>query len=289
MAFNVPRRRWFYITSNTQLSSVNSTFSFEINMPDNQEFDRLVLTQALIPLSFYVIGAGQNTFILNENGVDIPVTVPPGNYSSVNFPAVIGPLLTAASQNGITYTVTYPNSATEAQTGKFTYTALNTIIPIYFTFPLDDDLAIRFGFDRGETEYFSASGPNEVLVSPNVVDFTAENSIYIHSSLVQDEAGQDILQEIYVGNTAPNTNITWLCPDLLGYSKRLSPSKSRLATFSFTDEFNNPIYFEGLDVVLTIMVYKDPTPWTLLENYIKYLMHKDMAAIRPGENSESAI
>lgn len=265
MAVNLRHKRWFYINSGTQLSETNSTFSFEINLPDNQNLDRIVLTQALIPLTYYVIGTNENVFILNEDGLDLTITVPPGNYNTINFPKVIGPLLTAASANGITYTVTYPVTDNEAQTGKFTYTADSTAVPIYFAFPDNEDLAIRFGFDRGDTDYFTPNGASSILVSQNVVDMTAENCVVIHSNLVQDEAGQDVLQEIYQNNTSPMQNITYLCPDPLAYSKRLSSSKIRLATFSLTDEFNFPIYLNGLDCAFTIMIYEDPKPWTLLE------------------------
>lgn len=274
----LPRKRWFYITSGIQLSETISTFNAELQIPDSEDYDRIVLTQVLIPLSYYVIGAGDNVFELNENGVAITITIPPGNYDTTNFPAIIGPLLTASSLNGITYTVSYPNPATSPQTGKFTFTAENTTIPIYFAFPEDEDLAIRFGFDRGQTEYFTQAGPNEVLISPNVVDFTAENAIFIHSNLVQDDYS-DILQEVYQANTIPGTNITYLCPDPLAYSKKLSSSKLRLASFALTDEFNFPIFLNGLDVVLTIMLYKEPNVFQLISNYLRYVMTRDMGSL----------
>ena len=89
----------------------------------------------------------------------------------------------------------------------------------------------------------------------------------------------DILQEIYQANTVPGTNITYICPDPLAYSKKLSSSKLRLASFSLTDEFDNPVFLNGLDIVMTIMVYKEPKWPTMVENYIKYLMTKDMGQI----------
>ena len=279
MALNLPQKRWFYINSGTQLSETVSTFSADINMPSDIDLDRIVLVQCIIPLSYYVIGSGGNVFTLNEGGVNIPVTIPLGNYDTTNFPAIIGPLMTAASLNAITYTVTYPNPATQPQTGKFTYTANVNNIKIFLAFPLEEDLAIRFGFDRGETEFFTVSGANSVLVSPNVTDFTAEDVLVLHSNLVSDDAGQDILQEIYQANTVPGTNITYICPDPLAYSKKLSSSKLRLASFSLTDEFDNPVFLNGLDIVMTIMVYKEPKWPTMVENYIKYLMTKDMGQI----------
>lgn len=279
MAFMLPRKRWFYIASGTQLSESVSTFSDELQMPDQEVFDRIVLTQVLIPLSYYVIQNGTNTFILNENGVDTIITIPPGQYDTVNFPVVVEALLTANSPNSLTYTITYPDSATQPQTNKFTYNASSNTDLIYFQFPPGSDLAIRFGFDRTvdyETQYFSFVSAGSTLTSENVVDFTALNTIFIHTNLVQDEAGSDILQEIFEANTPPGTNITYLCPDPLAYSKKLSSSKIRYASFSLTDEFNTPIYLNGLEVILTLCIYKEPNFFELAEKYIEYLMRRDI-------------
>jgi hypothetical protein len=275
MAYMIPRKRFFYISSGTQLSETVSTFSAELQIPDSEEYDRISLTQCLIPLSYYVISAGLNVFQLNENGVSVPITVPPGNYDAVNLPAVVVPLLNAASPNMLTYTMTFPNPATDPQTGKFTYTVSSNSDLVYFAFPPGQDIAIRFGFDRGETEYFTPDNPNDgksTLISPNVVDFTAQNAIQIHSNLVAD-AYTDVLQEVYQANVAPVTNITFLNPDPLAYSKALSSSKIKAASFSITDEFGSPIFLNGLDVVLTIIIYKEPDFFERAEAYIKYKAH----------------
>lgn len=278
MAFMLPRKRWFYITSGVQLSESVSTFTYELQIPNNEDYDRIVCTQALIPLSYYVISAGANVFTLDENGVSVTITIPPGNYDAVSLPATVTPLLDAASPNTLTYTMTYSSI-----TGKFTYVVDSDSILVYFAFPVGEDLAIRFGFDRGETEYFTAGVPapgSSTLVSPNVVDFTAQNVVQIHSNLVQDNQS-DILQEIYQANTAPITNITWICPDPLAYSKGFSSSGIQTASFSITDEFGSPIFLNGLDVVLTIMIYKEPDFFKKTEAFMKYLMTKDMAQIPP--------
>lgn len=283
MAYQLPRKRFFYITSGTQLSETVSTFSQELELPDSEEYDRICLTQCLIPLSYYVISAGTNTFILNENGTPVTITVPPGNYDSVNLPAVVVPLLIAASPNTLTYTMTYPDPSTEPQTGKFTYQVNSESVLVFFAFPMNSDLAIRFGFDRGETEYFTPDSDDDgysTLVSPNVVDFTAQNVVQIHSNLVQDSY-TDILQEVYQANVAPITNITYLCPDPMAYSKQLSSSKIKAASFSLTDEFGNPIFLNGLDVVLTIMIYKEPDYYKKSDAFMKFLTHALLSAM-PG-------
>jgi len=59
-----------------------------------------------------------------ENGtVDVPV----GSYLLNSFKNTIGTLMTNASPNGLTYTLTYPSSS-GADTGKWTYTQTNGAI-----------------------------------------------------------------------------------------------------------------------------------------------------------------
>ena len=286
MSFMLPRKRWFYISSGTQLSETVSTWSQEINLPADEEFDRIVMTQALIPLSYYLIPVGQNMFTLIENGVNIPVYVPPGNYTKQAFASTISTLLNNASLNSVTYTVTYPDPTTSADTGKFTYTAETNSVTIAFDFTDAGDIALVFGFDRFVVENFIVYIGISVLISANVVDFTAENTVVIHSNLVTDEAGTDILQEIVVGNTNPGTNITYFCPDPLAYSKKLSSNGLRFASFSLTDEFNSPIFLNGLDVVLTIMVYKEPEFFQQAEKFFKACAHYMMEPPQQNVPSE---
>lgn len=275
MAFMLPRKRFFYITSGTQLSETVSTFSVELQIPDSEEYDRIVLTQCLIPLSYYTVSAGQNTFVLNENGSTVTISIPPGNYNTTNFPIEIVSLLNEYSPNGYIYTISYPDETKVTQTGKFTY-GVNVNTPVSFIFPSSSDLAIRFGFNIGSTIAFTPNGSVGLLISSNVVDFTAINAILIHSNLVQDSY-TDVLQDIYpANNNELATNISYLCPDPLAYSKKLSSSKIRYASFSLTDEFNNPIFLNGLDVVITIMLYKEPDFFKRVEAYVKYKMTKDI-------------
>ena len=77
----------------------------------------------LIPKSYYLVQAGgvENIFQLAENGTAVTVTVPIGSYLLNAFRTTIGALLTAASPNLLTYTLTYPVSS-GPDTGKWTYT-----------------------------------------------------------------------------------------------------------------------------------------------------------------------
>ena len=272
----IPRKRFFYLTSGTQLSETNSTFSAEIQIPDNEDYDRVVLTQCLIPLSYYTIANGQNVFVLTEGDQSVNITIPAGNYNTANFPLTVQSQLNINSPNGYNYTITYPDETKDTQTGKLTYTVDTGILPISFTFPTSSDLAIRFGFNIGSTDTFIINSDMlSTLISANIVDFSALNAILIHSNLVQDSY-TDVLQDIYPTITEIATNISYLCPDPLAYSKKLSSSRIRYVTFSMTDEFNNPLYLNGLDIILTIMIYKEPEFFKKVEAYIKYKMTKEL-------------
>jgi hypothetical protein len=281
-ALALPRKRFFYITSGTQLSETVSTFSAELQLPDAELYDRITLTQAAIPISYYVIQKGFNTFTLIEGATQTILTLTPGNYNANSFAVVVAVLLSTSSPNGLNYTITYPNSFTQVSTGKFTYTVnSSSITPIGFTFPIGSNIAAQFGFQLSSlgnitSPIFTPGSGTSTLISASVLDFIPENTVFIHSNLVQD-AYTDVLQEIYSANTIPFQNLTFLNPDPYAYSKSLSSSKIRLATFSLTDEYNSPIFLNGLDVVLTICIYKEIDVLDKIERYIKYQVTKEMA------------
>ena len=242
--------RFLYITSGDQLHENVNTFTFPIQLDTTKEYDRVTLMQANIPISYYVIQAGFNTFNLIENGTVVTITIPQGNYNANSFASIIGGLMTASSPNSHVYTITYPNSFTSTQTGKFTY-SVNTITGvIQLQFPLNSPINVQFGFDMGMTYTFTPGISTSTLVSTDVINFIPENTVFIHSNLVQDENGSDILQEIFSSNSSPFQNLVFLNPMPQEFSKKLSSNTIQLATLSITDEYGIPIYLNGLDVLI---------------------------------------
>ena len=76
----------YYINSNNRINASDTSYNFsmKINIPSPQDgsaYDRVVVLGASIPISFYLIQVGLNTFTVTENGVIRTITLTAGNYS----------------------------------------------------------------------------------------------------------------------------------------------------------------------------------------------------------------
>jgi len=259
--------RYFYITSGNQLSNTN-TFSIYLDIPENR-YDRVTLTNINIPVSFYVIQNGHNQFVLRENSTSVTITIPEGNYNINSFITALTSLLNANSPNGLTYSLSIPNTFSQCSTGKITYVQNNGAIQSSFTFPEQSHVYEQFGFNRQSTAYFSGT----TLTSSNVVKFIPEDSIHLHSNLVGTTSGDDIISEAYFSNSIPFSNITYSNPNPYQTAKYLN-NGIKYASFSVTNEYNDPIYLNGLNISMTLLVYKEITINDILESFCKLLTIK---------------
>ena len=91
------------MNSRDRISGTDKNFD-NIKFPEH-EFDRVVVLNALIPKSYYLIQNGpfENIFELKEDATTVTVTVPVGSYLLSTFKNIIGALLTTASPNGLIY------------------------------------------------------------------------------------------------------------------------------------------------------------------------------------------
>jgi hypothetical protein len=79
--------RIYYIDSEERITGTSSKFSYLIEIPEGEKFDRVVVLAMTIPLSYYLIRSPHNTFTLDEGGATAIITVPEGNYSATLSPA----------------------------------------------------------------------------------------------------------------------------------------------------------------------------------------------------------
>lgn len=271
----IKTKRFFYVTSGSQLTGLNSTFQVSLQIPDNANFDRISLIQANIPISYYMVQTGFNTFTLRENSTSVTITVPAGNYNANSFSTILPTLLNTASPNSLTYTITYPINYTENNTGLFTYTVNSSTVAVSLIMASNNDLCEQLGFNVGSTNTFTAVSGTSTLASANVIKFISEDTIFIHSNIVDNEYN-DVLQEIYFSNNTIFSNQSWLNPDPLALSKKLSTNKSQGVSFSITNENGTPIYLNGLSVNFTIMLYKDNDFYRKSEQFMKYQVSKQI-------------
>lgn len=264
------QKRVIYIDSGSQLTSSKNIWSNQIDMNFEGDYNRITVLQSQIPVSYYVIGAGANTFTLTEGNSSVSITISPANYNVFSFSTTVGALMTSNSPNGYIYTITYPNSYTSPDTGLFTYTVNSIAKTVSLTFPARSPLSEQFGFVNGSTNYFLVSGSVQTLNSTNVVNFTPENSLYIRCNFCDGESTSeqsDVLLAVYGSNVQPYSTITFTNPAPLETSKRLT-SRDRNLVFSVCDENAQPIYMNGGNIQMALLFYKDETVNTSIEEYI---------------------
>lgn len=250
----------FYVNSQYRVTGSNSKFSYRINIPQTEKYDKVCVLQASIPLSFYLVREGINTFTLKEAGANKVLTVPAGNYNYQKFQLMLTALLNANATAGWIYTVIF-----NVSTGKYKFSVTGNSVQPVFTF--NNYLSQQFGFDKVSVNTFVGNS----ITSTNSVNFIPESTVYIHSDLCNEDT--DILQEIYANNTATFAQITYqLSVPVDIYSKKLRTSSTNIFHFVITDEDNNELDTNGQNILLTILLYKKDDFSDRVSGFISYIM-----------------
>ena len=61
---HIGQKSMFYIDSQNRTAGTSGNFSINLAMPPNNKYDRIVVMQAAIPKSFYLVSSPYNTFQL---------------------------------------------------------------------------------------------------------------------------------------------------------------------------------------------------------------------------------
>ncbi len=256
----------FYINSNDRDGGTHSDFTYTLNIDTNKEFDRVTVLSASIPKSFYLIQDGQNTMTLNENGVNITLTLPAGNYTRGSLATVFKNLLNENSILAYGYNVTYSNISVTYDRGGYIFTASN-VIGSQPEFIFGEHLAEQLGFLRNTTYPFV----NSYLRSPNVCNLANETTLYIHSDICQNREGNNVLQEIYSSGDATFSYVNFTNPIPMEYSRDLAGANtSNSFRFFLTNENGEIIDTNGINLNFTIMIYKKNNISDLIKGAIKY-------------------
>jgi hypothetical protein len=264
------KKRFYYIDSSKRISGSDGSFSFRLDIPLNEEYDTVCVTQASIPISYYLVQEGFNTFTLIENNINYDLKVPVGNYNLNSFCLIVADLMSKATGK-YTYIMSYPNSYNQTNTGKISILVKPLAAGDSFAINLTskNTLYEQFGLNTGLNK-FVFDGVNHVLNSSNVVKFVNENTLFLRSDIVHD-GDTDVLQALYNGNQNTLSNLVFSCPDILGYSKSMRSIKTGLANFYLTDENNNAMNLNGQNMVFTLLIYKREVFFENANNFMFYL------------------
>ncbi len=282
----VINREFVYINSRDTLNFTTNQLQSNISsfLPKDKKYNRITVTQIAMPISYYLIPSGYNTFTLLENGVNTVITIPAGNYNINSFCVVVAGLLNSNSPNHLAYTMTYDQSFTQVGNGLISYTVNSSAYPIGFIFNAKNNVNEQFGFSSGSTTLFAAGK----LTSVDIVMFSPENTIFIHSNIVSS-GNSDVLQEIYSQNNEPFSYISWINPAPLQTSKPIARQTFESITLTFTDENGIAIFFNGSTVCITLMFYEDLELGKKILSYMKYLLEKEIGNVQKVEEEKKKL
>lgn len=263
---NTATSRIEYINSANRTVGTNENFQWSMSMSPDEQYDRVCVLFANIPISYYLVKAGSNTFQLTELTSTVTITVPAGNYSATSFINVVLPLINTASPHSWVYTMTINNNFTTVSNGLFYFGVTGNSGQPSLVF--QNYLYDQFGFNANSTNVFTSNN----LVSINVLNFVPETSLYIYSDLIEtkDNNTTNVLQELYNDNTVNFSNITYQCTSLEGYSKKINQKKTNAFSLVLNDEFENQMSLNGRPWFITLLLYKSNDVYDIIKKYIKY-------------------
>ena len=235
--------RIFYVNSEKRVSGTPSNFQYKLDIPTQERFDTCCVLALTIPKSFYLVRAGQNDFTVVMDGIETVLTVPPGNYTSLNFIPMLTGLLNGLGQGTFTMSLS-------TISGKYTYTYTGPATDVQFRLSAPSMLGHQLGFPEVSNSTFVAG----TLTSANVLDFIGTSTAFLHSDMVEDTSS--ILQEVYSDNKVPFSNMIYNCQFPAMYSKKMTNRSSTVFNFSLCDEHGMEIDLNGHELLFTLLLYK---------------------------------
>jgi len=258
-----------HINSKFRTGGTDDNFTYSIELNKANRYNHVSVLSISIPKSYYLIPDGENTFIVEEDGVQQTVTIPPGNYNITSFLYVLNNIFQHGTGHLNHYTATFPDTRTEAQTGKITFNHTNTQHTSNFIFG-DNHLPEVMGFERGSTNTFTILQNHSELTSVNICNFQRESTLFLHSN-VADNQNDDILLEMFASGNPDLSNINFENQgNLEEHSKLITASQNNNYTFYLTDEYGQGINLNGINMLITLCFYEKENISRLIRGYIKY-------------------
>lgn len=238
-----------------------SDWTIPIDNPVTERYDKCVVLSASIPISFYLVQANYNTFILREPGfADVTISIAPGNYTVSSFCSIVAALLNANSPGGATYTMTV-NDSSQVQNGLINYTSTVDSSLVFGT----DPVFRQFGFEQDSVNTFV----NGLLTSVNVANFIIQDSLLLHADICSNGKKDDVLAVFNYNNTEPLQTVAFLCPDPIAFSRDVHDVNAQSVSFRLTDEDGIPIDLNGVDMSIELCLFRQSKVIDQLSFYLK--------------------
>ena len=255
-----------YVDSHLKQNGSHSDFSYILDVEIDNQFDSVVLLDASIPKSAYIVSSSNNEFTLDEGGVPRTITLPVGNYNRASFKAVLLGLLNAGAYN---YTISYDNASRSEDNGKYVFTIVETGVDPIFEFGADGPY-YQMGFEPNSSNSFVS----ETLTSVNVSNFRFQSVYFLQSDICQNN-NNNILQNIISTQSNDFNYINWVNTIPETYAKDFIRDKANLYNFRLVDEDKKPIDLNGVNITFTLCLFKKNKIDQLIKNYIKHQTMKN--------------
>lgn len=258
----ISSKKIYYINSRNRVTGNDSDFTFKIDQGNNDDFNKVCVLDMIVPVSYYLVETGFNTFTLQELGVNYTVTMTPGNYSLRSFKTVLQSVLNSASGHTWSYIVSSDTVTTSANTGKLYFSVSGNSGQPSFIFT--NYLYEQLGFNSSSTNTFTS----DLLTSTNTIKLVSEDALYLHSNIA-DNGDDDVLTSVFGSGNPSFSNIHFTCPDVQAYSKKIASNQSNVYRFFLTNEDSEQIQLNGQNIVIVLMLWKEEEIYNKLNSFLE--------------------
>lgn len=276
-----------FVNSNYRAFPENSTstsFNFQYVMDELQRpistYTHVCVLQAVIPHSYYGIGADARSFTITENGVPRTLSLSAANYTNTTFTAGVLALLngTGGGQTpppgGWVYTMTDVYNAWQGDPGKWQFTVSgNGGNQPFFTWT-GLDMARNFGFNQNSVSTFVAN----YLQSTNVYSLQRTTMALLHSTMSNDN--DQILEEIPMSQTRDYDVSVFTQIDIESNAKELIAQNSELFRFYLTDTDDRLLDLNGIPLVFSVIFFRKNTTDDLHAEVLKTQLRNPLSIER---------
>ena len=253
----------FFLNSKNRTSGTLSNFAIILTNPLTLSYPNtsffISIKSAEIPYSFFALTSSFNTLIVSVDGTPYIVTIPPGNYNSINLNTLLISLIQPYIIHA-TFSIVYDRS------NGFNTISIANYDSIPFTVQLKFNQNLQLGQFFGYTQEVSIIALATITYINNISDIYSNcgqiQSIFIRSnSLSQfgsyeclngDIKTSNIIQKIIV-DRPPNSMIFYL-NELLNNVKLNEKILSSLDFYISSNISNDPIDLNGLSFSLRVSI-----------------------------------